>query len=121
MHEEVHTHTEPCDHKTQLSDSPLGISRVTAADFAVRGVPSSLWEEFPEPTLNPKKHVVLRRGSASPGLLIVMPNLPKVGRVLERKFFGMTMPGGSFAHVFWMALREGAPPVCICLVLDLYY
>ena len=103
----MHTHTEPRDYKTQLSDSPLGISRVTAAVFTIRGVPSSLWEEFPGPTLNLKEHVVWRRGSASLGLHMVMPNLPKVGRVLERKLFGMTMPGGSFAHVLWTVLGEG--------------
>lgn len=61
MHEDVHTHTEPRDHKTQPSDFPAGISRMTAAVFAIRGVPSSLWEEFPEPTLNPKEHVVLEK------------------------------------------------------------
>ena len=116
-----YSHTEPCDHKTQLSDSPLGISRVTAADLAIRRVPSSLWEEFPEPTLNPKRHVVLekRLSLSEPSHCHDQP--AQGGKGFGEKVLQDDNARGSFAHVLWTALGEGAPPVCICLVLNLYY
>ena len=83
---------------------------MTAAVFTVRGVPSSLWEEFLEPTLGPKEHVALEKR-----LSLLGPSHDHIQSAQGGKGFGEKVLWDDNAkprricvcvRVLWMALEE---------------